>query len=145
MNQFSRKSLIGTLALVASLSAPLAFAQSTDASAQQTPPPTESSTPPTDAASTTQSPTSTESTAGAETSTSNDATATTSAEPAKKSWADVDMDKDGKLSKTEAASVPALGQVFDQADADADGSLTADEYKSYVAKVQGGENKDGKQ
>ncbi|HEY0661711.1 MAG TPA: EF-hand domain-containing protein [Lysobacter sp.] len=144
MNQFSRKSLIGTLALVASLSAPLAFAQSADASAQQAPP-TETSTPPTDAASTTQSPTSTEATAGAETSTSNDATATTSAEPAKKSWADVDMDKDGKLSKTEAATVPALGQVFDQADADADGSLTADEYKSYVAKVQGGENKDAKQ
>jgi len=121
MNQLSRKSLIGTLALVASLSAPLAFAQSAETSAQ--PAPTASSTP-TEAA----APAATPAPA---------AEASTGA-PAKKSWADVDGDKDGKLSKTEAAVVPALGQVFDQADGNADGALTADEYKSYVAKVQGG-------
>lgn len=134
MNQLSRKSLIGALALAVTLSAPLAFAQSTDASEQA---------PPTDTGATAQSATPTESTAGAEASTSNDASM--AAEPAKKSWADVDGDKDGKLTKAEAASVPALAQVFDQADADADGSLTADEYKAYVAKVQGGSTGEDKQ
>jgi len=127
----NRKTLIGTFALVASLSAPLAFAQSqtdassTDASAQSTAAADASkqSTTPTDAS--TQSPTPT---------TSNDASAaTTQGDPAKKSWADVDADKDGNLSKAEAAAVPALGQVFDKADANADGSLTADEYKAYVS------------
>ena len=68
----------------------------------------------------------------AETSTMNDA------EAPRKSWADIDVNQDGSVSKDEAASVPALNQVFDEADADADGSLTADEYKAYVAKTQGG-------
>jgi hypothetical protein len=121
----NRKTLIGTFALVASLSAPLAFAQSqtdassTDASAQSTTASDAStqSTTPTDASATT----------------SNDASAaTTQGDPAKKSWADVDADKDGNLSKAEASAVPALGQVFDKADANADGSLSADEYKAYV-------------
>ena len=71
--------------------------------------------------------------------TSNDAAAaTTAGDPAKKSWADIDLDKDGKLSKTEAAAVPALVQVFDQADSNADGSLTSDEYKAHVAKSMEG-------
>jgi hypothetical protein len=126
----NRKTLIGTFALVTSLSAPLAFAQSqtdassTDASAQSTTASDAStqSTTPTDASTQSQSAT-----------TSNDASAaTTQGDPSKKSWADVDADKDGNLSKAEAAAVPALGQVFDQADANADGSLSADEYKAYV-------------
>ena len=125
MTHFSRKSLIGTFALVASLSAPLAFAQSTDASAQAAPP-TETAA---------QADTATQGDAAASASTAASATATAS--PEKKSWADVDADKDGKLTKTEAAVVPALGQVFDQADGNTDGALTADEYKAYVAKVQG--------
>lgn len=123
----NRKTLIGTFALVASLSAPLAFAQSqtdaasTDASAQST----------TASDASTQSTTPTD--ASTQSTTSNDASAaTTQGDPAKKSWADVDADKDGNLSKAEAAAVPALGQVFDQADANADGSLSADEYKAYV-------------
>jgi Ca2+-binding EF-hand superfamily protein len=128
----NRKTLIGTFALVASLSAPLAFAQSqtdassTDASAQSTTASDAStqSTTPTDAS--TQS-------ADTQATTSNDASAaTTQGDPNKKSWADVDADKDGNLSKAEAAAVPALGQVFDQADSNADGSLSADEYKAYV-------------
>jgi len=50
----------------------------------------------------------------------------------------------GKLTKAEAGTVPALGQVFDKADGNADGALTADEYKAYVAQVQGGAaGKDG--
>lgn len=126
----SRKTLIGTFALAATLSAPLAFAQSQ-----------------TDAASTgaaAQSTTATDASAQSadtQTTTSNDASAaTTQGDPAKKSWADVDADKDGNLSKAEASAVPALGQVFDKADANADGSLSADEYKAYVSK-----SKDGKQ
>ncbi|GAA5070052.1 EF-hand domain-containing protein [Lysobacter panacisoli] len=70
------------------------------------------------------------------------ATADTAA-PQKKSWADVDVDKNGSLSKNEASTVPALSKVFEQADADADGALTADEYKSYVAKAQGGSGNSG--
>ena len=126
----SRKSLIGTFALVATLSAPLAFAQTdttaTDAATQ--------STTPTD--------TSTQSTpTPAQPTTSNDASAATQGDPAKKSWADVDADKDGNLSKAEASAVPALGQVFDKADSNADGALSADEYKAYVAKSGEGEKK----
>lgn len=53
----------------------------------------------------------------------------------KKSWADVDVNKDGSLSRDEVGSVPALAEVFDAADANADGNLTADEYKAHVAKA----------
>lgn len=123
MNILSRKSLIGAFALAASLSAPLAFAQSAEASAQATPP--------------------AEAAVQAETSAQGATAATAStAAPAKKSWSDVDVDKDGKLTKAEAGIVPALGQVFDQADGNADGTLTTDEYKAYVAKVQGGAKAD---
>ena len=123
MNTLSRKSLIGAFALVASLSAPLAFAQQAEQA-----PPAEQTAQSTDAAA-----------AAATDATTAQASepAATAAAPQKKSWSDVDMDKDGNLSKTEAASVPALGQVFDKADSNADGSLTADEYKAYVAKAQG--------
>jgi len=121
MNSFSRKSLIGAFALVASLSAPLAFAQSAEASAQ--------AAPPAEAA--------TQAEPNAPAATTAPAAGATAVAPAKKSWSDVDLDKDGKLTKSEAATVPALGQVFDQADGNADGTLTTDEYKAYVAKVQG--------
>jgi hypothetical protein len=128
----SRKSLIGTFALVATLSAPLAFAQTdttaTDASTQ--------STTATDASSAQTTP------APAQPTTYNDAAAAaTQGDPAKKSWADVDVDKDGNLSKAEASAVPSLGQVFDKADSNADGSLSADEYKAYVAKSGDGNKK----
>ncbi|MBB1061204.1 EF-hand domain-containing protein [Marilutibacter spongiae] len=81
--------------------------------------------------------TATEGAQQAETATMNDA------EAPRKSWADIDVNQDGSVSKDEAASVPALSQVFDEADADADGNLTADEYKAYVAKAQGGEASSG--
>lgn len=131
MLTLSRKSLIGAFALAASLSAPLAFAQSAQASAPATPPTetaaqTETSAPGTTAA------------------TATGAATHTGTAPAKKSWSDVDTNKDGKLTKAEAGTVPALGQVFDQADGNADGALTADEYKAYVAQVHGGgKGKDG--
>jgi hypothetical protein len=60
-------------------------------------------------------------------------TATDAAMPPKKTWADLDTDKDGNLNKTEAASIPSLQAVFDQADANADGALTGEEYKTYLA------------
>ncbi|KQZ56468.1 MULTISPECIES: hypothetical protein [unclassified Lysobacter] len=126
MNNLSRKSLIGAFALVATLSAPLAFAQQAEQA-----PPTEQSA---DAAATAAT---TAGDAAAQASEPAAATATAAA-PQKKSWSDVDADKDGNLSKTEASSVPALGQVFDKADSNADGSLTAAEYKAYVAKAQSG-------
>ncbi|GAB2626310.1 EF-hand domain-containing protein [Novilysobacter erysipheiresistens] len=112
MNKLSRSTL--AFAFVASLAAPLAFAQDastdvgtdvgTDAAAQAAP--TEQMADPAAAA------------------------------PQALSWNDVDADKDGALSQAEAGSVPELVTVFADADADADGSLTADEYQAYVAKVQ---------
>ncbi|GAB3098884.1 EF-hand domain-containing protein [Lysobacter terrae] len=123
----SRKTLIGSFALAAVLSAPLAFAQSqTDTSAS------------TDASAQSTTPTDTTATQSTQATTSNDASAATSGDPSKKSWNDVDVNKDGSLSKAEAAAIPALGQVFDKADANADGALSADEYKAYVSKSKGG-------
>lgn len=55
------------------------------------------------------------------------------ATPKQVTWADLDGDKDGNLSKQEVSTVPSLSQVFDQADADKDGKLTADEYKAFAA------------
>ncbi|WP_027080978.1 hypothetical protein [Luteimonas mephitis] len=64
------------------------------------------------------------------------------AEPKQVTWADLDVDKDGSLSKAEVATVPALAQVFDAADADADGKLTADEYKAHAAAGDAGAGAD---
>lgn len=52
-------------------------------------------------------------------------------------WADLDTDGDGVLSREEAAAHPALGSVFDQADSDGDGKLTADEYRAYTESQAG--------
>lgn len=120
MTLHSRKSLLAALAVVATLSAPLALAQTAPTASDAASPASAAQSEPA-------------------------AAAQPAAAPQKKSWSDVDGDKDGNLSKSEASAVPALGQVFDQADADANGSLTPDEYKSYVAKVQsnGGASKSG--
>lgn len=48
-------------------------------------------------------------------------------------WADLDTNGDGNLSKEEASAHSALAAVFDQADADGDGQLTPDEYRSFAA------------
>ena len=55
----------------------------------------------------------------------------------KQGWDDVDTNKDGNISKDEAASNPGLSQVFGQADGNADGSLTKEEYKAFVSKNYG--------
>jgi hypothetical protein len=50
-------------------------------------------------------------------------------------FARADADADGKLSKDEAAKLPAIGTKFDELDKDKDGSLTSEEFSSgYVAK-----------
>lgn len=107
------------VALAAALALPTAFAQTTpttgDGAMQSTPPTT---TPPT-----TGSPMQPEA----------------AAEPKQVTWADLDTDKDGSLNKTEVATVPELTQIFDQADADADGKLTAEEYKAFAAADTGAE------
>jgi|GEM_PF-1903672 len=59
-----------------------------------------------------------------------------SAQAGQVTWADLDTDHDGNLSRTEAQAVDSLSQAFDSADADKDGMLTADEYKAYLASQQ---------
>lgn len=54
----------------------------------------------------------------------------------KVTWSQLDTDQDGALSKSEAAPVDALSAAFDSADTDKDASLTADEYKAYLATRQ---------
>ncbi|HEY4529226.1 MAG TPA: EF-hand domain-containing protein [Luteimonas sp.] len=52
-------------------------------------------------------------------------------------WNDVDSDGNGTISRTESEALPGLAAVFDQADADGDGELTADEYRSHAGKAGG--------
>lgn len=60
-----------------------------------------------------------------------------------RTWADVDSDKDGAISKEESAQLASLAQVFDAADADGNGLLTVDEYKAYVAKADSADDGSG--
>ncbi|HEL4453853.1 TPA: EF-hand domain-containing protein [Stenotrophomonas maltophilia] len=53
-------------------------------------------------------------------------------------WASIDTDGNGTISKTEAQVNAGLAQVFAQADTNKDGELSADEYKAYVAAQQAG-------
>ncbi|HJR73714.1 MAG TPA: EF-hand domain-containing protein [Luteimonas sp.] len=109
---------IPLLALTAALAAPAAFAQSSTGTPSPTTAADQQTAPP-------------------------DAAAAPAASQGKaKTWADVDSDKDGKISKSESASEPAVGQIFDQADSNKDGSLTTDEYKAYVAKANGAPKSD---
>ena len=143
MNLFNRKPLYFALALT--LAAPLAFAQSTY--------------PAQDAATTATQEATTHVATGRREGcdagrqrrkpplATQDATAQTQSampqqgEPEKKNWSDLDVDKNGTLSATEAASVQNLSSVFAKADANADGELTQDEYKAYLAANGKGEAK----
>ncbi|KLD70582.1 hypothetical protein [Xanthomonas pisi] len=60
-------------------------------------------------------------------------------------WASVDTDSDGAISKPEAQVNAGLAQIFDQADGDHDGKLTPDEYKAFVATQQSGGGASGSQ
>ncbi|CAN7198093.1 EF-hand domain-containing protein [Pseudoxanthomonas sp. LjRoot168] len=123
MTNNNRKPLIALVALSAALAMPLAFAQEkTD-----------------DAAQAQQTEQSAEQAAGSATTPTQSTEA--GATQAKQGWADVDTNGDGNISKEEAGANPGLSQVFDQADANTDGSLTADEYKAFVSKNYGDQQK----
>ena len=107
MTKHIDRRLTGLLALSVALAAQMAFAQSTTPTAQD-PAQTTATQPATPAPQ-------------------------SDAAPAKKTWADLDTDKDGNLTKAEAATIPSLQAVFDQADANADGALSGEEYKTYLA------------
>jgi hypothetical protein len=131
MKLSNRKPLF--LALALTVAAPLAFAQSTTPQStypQSTPPTTTEPT----TQSTTQDTTNAATSSQAATGTQNDATASTpSSDPKKVNWSDLDSNKNGTLSASEAASVSTLAKAFGEADANADGELTQDEYKAYLA------------
>ena len=121
MKNNTRKPLIALAALSAALAMPLAWAQekTEDAAQQQTQQ---------------SEPTAEQATGSA---VQNPTQSTQSAAQGKQGWADVDTDGDGAISEQEAAANAGLSQVFDQADANADGSLSADEYKAFVSKNYG--------
>lgn len=136
MNLASRTPLFA-FALAASLAAPLAFASPPTAQADtkadvqagasaQAATPATPATPPTDGVAATSATPATPATP-----------ASASSNSGKMSWSDLDADKSGNLSKTEAQTVPALAALFDKADADTDGQLSGDEYRNYVSKSQG--------
>ena len=50
-----------------------------------------------------------------------------------KKWSDLDGNGNGTLSATEAEGMPSLAKIFTEADANADGELSQDEYKAWVA------------
>ena len=136
MKQFNRKPLFFALALT--LAAPLAFAQSTypqSSTPQSTDPQT--TTQPTQSQDTSTQPTTTTQDPAATTQSTQPAnpmaTTPTTSEPMKKNWSDLDLDKNGSLSATEAAPVSSLSKSFTTADANADGQLTQDEYKAFLA------------
>ncbi|MEG3192000.1 EF-hand domain-containing protein [Lysobacter sp. D1-1-M9] len=111
MTNVSPKSLIGTFAFVAMLSAPLAFAQEAEAALEQS--------------------------TAAETAAGSPPAAAPATSAGQLSWADVDTDQDGNISTAEAAAVPALTQMFNEIDANADGMLTAEEYQTFAEGGQG--------
>ena len=102
----ARKPLFGLIALGAALAMPAAFAQDAATAAPQDPAAQPPTTQPAPAA-----------------------------EQQPLTWADLDVDGNGTLSKTEAGGLPSLAQVFDEADGDSNGELTPDEYKAFVAKA----------
>ncbi len=107
-----RKPMIATIALGVAMAMPMAFAQE---ATTQTPPPTTT----TDYA--------------------QDATAEApQAQQGQVTWADLDTDGDGRLSRAEAAGLEGLGQVFDQVDADGDGYITPEEYRDFVNRQSSG-------
>lgn len=62
-----------------------------------------------------------------------DAPPAAAAQPAAKlSWSDLDSDGNGAINRQEAARVPALAAMFEQADADRNGDLTGDEYRAHI-------------
>jgi hypothetical protein len=128
MNNPNRKSALGLIALSAALAMPVAFAQS-DSESQATQPQTGQPTP-------TETAPPAESATGAVVQSTEQVSGTASSN-GKPGWNELDADKDGAISKQEAAGNAGLSQIFDQADADTNGALTTDEYKAFVSKNYG--------
>ena len=144
MNMILRKSTIGLFALGTAWMMPLAFAQSANTTSQSVPapPPAAMTIAPTPATPAISSDTPTAPAANMAAVQAADAAVATStaASPpatgktaAKKTWSELDANKDGNISKPEAAADPGLKRIFAKADANTDGMLTVDEYKAYVA------------
>lgn len=57
------------------------------------------------------------------------------------SWSTLDADGNGSLNRAEAAAVPSLAQIFDAADTDKNGELTAEEYRTFLETKEGGQGK----
>jgi hypothetical protein len=68
-------------------------------------------------------------------------TGTRGAQSSQLTWADVDTDGSGAISRSESSGMTGLSEVFDQADADGDGQLTPDEYRTFAA-ASGGASQD---
>lgn len=51
----------------------------------------------------------------------------------KKNWTELDGNGNGTLSSAEAQEMPSLAKIFVEADVNADGELSQDEYKAWVA------------
>ncbi len=124
----ARKPLVAMMALGFAMATPLAFAQ--DASATQDPAYTGEAT--------TQAPPTTQDGYAEDA----NAQAQPEAQQGQVTWADLDGDSDGKLSRDEASGLPALAQVFDDVDADSDGFVTPEEYQAYVARASGATDDD---
>ena len=146
MKLSNRKPLF--LALALTLAAPLAFAQSTDpqSSAQQATQAAQDAQTATqsaqDAAKTAQDAADATTTAAQQPTQAADSMAQqATGEPQKKNWSDLDINKNGTLSATEAASVQSLSSSFSEADKNADGELTQDEYKAFLETKNGDEAK----
>ncbi|ADV28379.1 EF-Hand, Calmodulin [Pseudoxanthomonas suwonensis 11-1] len=111
MKKLNTRTPTGLLFLGMIAAAPLAFAQSTEPTGQ--PAPTQGGTP-----AATQAP--------------------QSGSGQGQSWADLDKDGNGSISRDEAKAHAALSGVFATADTDGDGELTAEEYRTFIQNQQQG-------
>ena len=120
----NKKLLPLAIAVAACLAAPAAFAQSATAASVDAQSSAQSATPAAPA---------TPAVPAAPATEAQPATPATPASPAKKSGSELEANGNGSLSAAEAAPMDGLSQVFAKADADANGELTQDEYKAWLA------------
>jgi len=146
MTNLSRKPLLALFAASAVLMTPLAFAQSATTTATQAtpvPPPAATSIAPEPTVPGHATPTLAQSSDTPTAATPNTPSegvsmpatpaSTTASSGNKKTWSELDLDKDGNVSKSEAMADAGLKKIFAKADTNGDGILTPDEYKAYVA------------
>jgi EF hand len=129
MNNINRK--LALIALTAALASPLAFAQSTDASAAPA-----QATDATGTAPATQ-PAAQPGAQPAATPAQSATEMASTGKPQRKTWESIDIDGDGKISAVEAQSDAALLKQFPTIDTDKDGFVSVAEYKAHVAAKSG--------